>query len=473
MAPASPFTTGLLTLTLLFTGGCTVVGPDYQPPDQTALAPQWQAPLPTGSSKLSLQEWWKGFADEGLSALVEATLSQNFNLEAMQGAIEAARAVLVVQQGAELPQATLAGKIGRSGNTPNPTVPTVTSKSMIVDAAWELDLFGRVKLATESAEAKVAAREADLQALRISLTAEVARLYSDLRGCQQLVTLLQSDVASRQKTAEIVQKSVAAGFIAAGEGSLSQASYADARSQLTAQQATCELTIKNLVALSGLAEPEVRNLLGQGGNKWPQATAFTLTTLPAQLLSQRADLVSAEQELMAANAEIGVAEANRYPRLSLLGNVTIGVISQGSKVTDNQPWSFGPALSLPILDGGVLAANVKGAKARHRIALANYRQAVQNAVKEVESALVNLVSSQTRRQDAHLAAREYANYFQASEENWRKGGISLLSLEETRRLTLNAQKAVVQLEMQQVQSWINLYKALGGGWQQGEGTDPS
>ncbi|HIJ82804.1 MAG TPA: efflux transporter outer membrane subunit [Magnetococcales bacterium] len=446
--------------------GCLVLGQDYQKPAEIVPVAAWQAALPHGGSQEHMTDWWGQFGDKVLTTLMDSTLNHHPSLEAAWAAIDVARAGLASQQAGDRLHADGGGKASRSGDHRNSTNREMTTLGTVVDAGWEIDLFGRVKRATEEAQAKVAARQADWQGLRVSLAAEVATLYVEWRGCERLRESLSAEISSRQISVDTNEKAIQAGLVAPSEGELAHGGLADARAQLILQQASCDLVIKGLVALSGLGEVSLRQHLAASANQWPAVVPFRVTSVPAQLLSQRPDLASAEEELVAANAEVGVAEAGRYPRLSLLGSVGIGIGSVGNSTLNNQPWSFGPALSLPLWDGGLREAGVRSAKGRRQMALANYRLAVQNAVREVEVALVNLAGTKNRIQDTREAASRFSAYLTASQDNWRKGGISLLTLEEARRKSMGAERAVIQLERQEVQQWITLYKALGGGWSQ-------
>ncbi len=457
-----------LCSSLVMLAGCAVMGPDYRRPPEVLPTAGWQATLPQGGTPENPTDWWARCEDPALSALLAATCANHPGLEGAKGAIDAARAALTGQQATEKPQVTLGSAANRSGNHPNPAVLSMSTVGMTVDAGWELDLFGRVKRATEGARAKVAAREADLHGLRVTLAAEVATLYADLRGCERMVASMAEEIASRVKSVEATRAAIRAGLTAASDGELAEAGLSDARSQVIAQQGVCDVTVKGLVALSGLPEPAVRERLRPGRGRLPGMAPFVVRTVPAQLLGQRPDLASAEAELMAANAGIGEAEANRWPRFSLLGSVGSSSSAMGSVTLRNQPWSFGPALQLPVFDAGARAANVRAAEAKRRIALANFRQAVTNAVREVESVLVNLASTRDRSTDTRKAATGFAAFLAASETHWSKGGISLLALEEARRKSIGAERAVIELERREAQLWINLYKALGGGWTPGE-----
>jgi NodT family efflux transporter outer membrane factor (OMF) lipoprotein len=342
---------------------------------------------------------------------------------------------------------------------------TQTTTGVAVDAAWELDMFGSVRRATEGARARLQGTERDWHQARVSLAAEVATDYTTYRACQQLVIANDREARSRRETAKLVSVSVDAGFTAPADGYLATAGAATASSNLAAQQAQCDLTVKSLVALTGMGEPELRRLLGADA-VLPVPAEFTIASLPVALISQRPDLASAESAVAAASADVGVAEASRYPRLSLSGSISFGVVNIAGKNTEATSWSFGPALTVPLFDAGKRRADVRSAEARYAQALANYRLAVRNAVKEVEQALVNLDSAAHRETDARAAAESSQRYFRAVEANWRSGGANLITLEDARRTANNAELSLIGLQRDRVLNWISLYKALGGDWQQ-------
>jgi NodT family efflux transporter outer membrane factor (OMF) lipoprotein len=196
----------------------------------------------------------------------------------------------------------------------------------------------------------------------------------------------------------------------------------------------------------------------------PVPAQFTVTSLPVGLISQRPDLGAAERALAAASADIGSAEASRYPRLSLTGSISYGFVRLSGKSNEASSWAFGPALSVPLFDAGKRKAAVSSAEARYDEALANYRQAVRTAVKEVEQALVSLDSAARREADARAAAENSQRYYNAVEANWRSGGAGLLTLEEARRTAIAAEQALIALQRDRVLNWVSLYKALGGDW---------
>jgi multidrug efflux system outer membrane protein len=182
-------------------------------------------------------------------------------------------------------------------------------------------------------------------------------------------------------------------------------------------------------------------------------------------LMQRPDIAAAERELAAASAEIGIAQAARYPGLTLSGAIGYQTLRSGATTIDGQLWSFGPAaLSLPIFDAGRRAAAVDSAQGRYDEALAGYIGRSRQAVREVEQSLVRLDSASSREDDARRAAENYATAFRAADDRWRVGAGSLLDLEVVRRLAVVSRTQLITVQRERIAAWISLYRAAGGGW---------
>ena len=442
--------------------GCATVGPDFTRP--VAVAPAaWQAAQPHDGTPAALVDWWAQFNDPVLAGLIADADAASPTLMAAAGRIAEARAGLTVSEANRFPTVDGSASAMRSGTERDTPVAARTTGTVAVDSAWEIDLFGRVQRSTEAAEARLAARQFDWHEARVSLAAEVASSYVNYRACRQLQSARADDVLSRTETNRMTRVSVDAGFNTPADAELARASLADARADLEDQRAQCEVTIKSLVALTGVPETDLRSRLGEGVPPLPVPAAFVVDVVPLAVLSQRPDLAAAERDLAAASADIGAAEANRYPRLSLSGSVSLSSVLTGAAAT-SLPWSIGPALSLPIFNGGALTAEVKGAEARLMQQQAAYESAVRAAVREVEQALVTLDSAQRREADARTAMEGYARFLAATETHWLAGGVSLLSLEDARRSATTAQRKLITLQRDRVLDWISLYKAVGGGW---------
>jgi NodT family efflux transporter outer membrane factor (OMF) lipoprotein len=256
-----------------------------------------------------------------------------------------------------------------------------------------------------------------------------------------------------------------AGFEAPANAALARASAAQGNSQLTQRRAQCDLLVKGLVALTGLAEPALREQLKPGQARVPQPAPIAMASVPAQVLAQRPDVLNAELEVVAASADVSQAQAQRYPRVGLAGSVSGVRFESPQGAQSGTVWAIGPlTVSLPLFDGGTRRANVVAAQARYDEAGALYRAKLRTAVREVEEALVALQSTADRSADAQVATEGFEASYRATEARFKGGLGSLFELEDARRSALLAQIALIDLQRERSTAWIALYRALGGGW---------
>lgn len=456
--------------------GCTAIGPDYQPP-KTRIPDTWTAPIPHGGELAALQDWWAQFEDQTLINLIEAAEADSPSLQRALASIDSARANLGTAESARWPTLNGTGRVNRTrqlgsaggsggalGMTAGQDSITATygTRSVGFDTSWELDLFGKARRNAEAAEARLAAQTHDWHEARVSLAAEVADTYVQYRGCQLLVDVYQQELTSMETTDRATRQSVAAGFTSAADGSRTRASMAGTQSKLEAQQVSCRLLMTALQSLTGIAPDTLSGWLAQPADHLPKPRAFRIDRVPADALRQRPDVAALERRLAATSAEIGAAKADLYPGLSLSGDIALTTYSLLSSSV--RTWSFGPALTLPIFDGGRRRAVVRRAEAGYRIAYADWRQGVKKAVREIEEALVNLDGANRRRSKAAEAAAMHQAYYESVQAQWQEGGRTLLELEDARRLALEAEVEHLGLLRDQVQYWVALYKAIGGGW---------
>ncbi|MDB5765248.1 MAG: Outer rane component of tripartite multidrug resistance system [Collimonas fungivorans] len=457
--------------------GC-VVGPTYQEPSPAtssqAVLPQFQASLPqtaangNGTGAADLTGWWSQFDDPLVSELVAAAQASNPSLAQALARIAQARAAAGSAGSALFPSLAADASSTRSkslsGTTGLGSASIITTNSTAAfDASWELDLFGGKRKTAEAANARVFARNADWYGAKVSLAAEVGSTLVNYRACVAIAAMLAQDLKSREQTAQLTALKVKAGFTAPADGALINGSTADARQKLVVQRTECDLDVKALVALTDIPEPALRTKLAVN-ERLPTPRGFVVESVPAQALSQRPDIAVAERELAAASAEINVAQANRYPSLSLLGSIGIGGFRFDGSSSRSDTWSFGPSLKLPLFDAGLRRAQVDLARGRYDEAYAGYQLQVRSAAREIEEALVRLDAAARREDDAALAAKEYESYFRANDDKFKAGSGSLFELEDARRTFLSAQQTQISVQREHVTAWIALYKALGGGW---------
>lgn len=463
-----------LTRTIGSLGACVflascAIGPEYHSPEP-ATAPQWQAPLPHGGNPATLVDWWNQFDDPLVAELIAIAESDSPTLDLALARVKQSRAVVTAARSTLFPAIGLSASRIRSGGHPVVYEQTISRGGF--DASWELDLFGGNRRGGEAAEARLQGAQAAWHDARISLAAEIGLEYAGLRSCQARLEDADNELTSRRATEKLTMTMVNAGLAAPADGALAQASAAEGAMRLLAQRVECDIGIKALVALTGLDEPQLRKRLAPNHGRLPLPATLAVSEVPARVVSARPDIVVAERNLAAASAEIGVAEAARYPRLTLLGMIGRQRQSIDGTSSSGGIWSFGPTVDLPIFDAGRRAADADAARARHDEALATYKGRVRNAVREVEEALVRLGTANERENASRRAAENFDAVFRAAEQRWQVGIGSQLDLEETRRLAIAARSQHRLVQYSNLAAWIGLYRASGGGWTPENAVEP-
>ena len=445
---------------------CSTVRLPSQP--ETPAPAAWSAALPHGGDPLAMADWWGRFDDPLLPLLIKQAQNSSPSVGQALARIRQARAGLRGAEAGRYPSLTLNAQASRGASAVG-GFSAATQSAVAADARWEIDLFGATRAEVAAAGARAEQATLGWHDARVSLAAEVAQTYVNLRSCEAQRTVLEQDAGSQNQTAALTREKVRVGFEAPANGALADGAAADASNRAIAQRADCDVLIQTLAVLTGQAPAALRDGLAPRSARLPQPPLFAVTSLPTQLLAQRPDIAAAEREVVAAAAEVGVAEAARYPRLSFGGSIGVAGLRVGGSSSDGRTWGFGPSLSLPILDGGAIAAREEAARGRYDEARAALDGRLRRAVGEVEQALLRLDSATRREADAERASSGFRDYFNAAEERWRIGAGSLIEREDARRIALNAQSALLAVQRDRVLGWIALYRGLGGGW---SGADP-
>lgn len=455
--------------------GC-VVGPNYQPPREQA--PQrWATQLAGGESDTpaALASWWMSFKDPELDTLIGTAVRSNLTVRVAEERVREARAARDVVAGGQWPSAAASAaysrnRYGAHSYPPLGSFPGVPLDynlyNLGFDAAWELDLFGGVRRAVEASNAQVGAAEYARRDVLVSVLAEVARNYIDARAYQERLAVTRENIVAQQDTVELTRSRYRGGLA----------------SDLEVEQATALLTSTqaDLPALeTGFAQSvhELSVLLGENPGalleRMSRAKPIPLTPplvpvgLPSDLLRRRPDVERAERELAASTAEIGVAEAQFFPKFSLTGAIGVESTSTSNLLEyASRYWSVGPTIQWNLFQGGSLRANVRVQRARAEEAFDSYRQTVLIALQDTENALVAYSKEQTRRQSLVQTVQSSQAAFQLSSELYRSGLVDFLNVLVTERALYNAQDALVGSTQSMSLDLVQLYKALGGGWQE-------
>lgn len=458
-----------LCLTLLL-AGCAAVGPDYVPPklSDAGVPGQWTSGSDMAGSDKAVAntspafQWWAELDDPLLNQMVTEGFRTSPTLDIAVARVSQARAAYAGTRAAELPAITGDAESERSAS--DSSGKPSTDSWLSTNASWEIDLFGTVRRGNEGAAARAAAQQATLADVRVSLAADITDAYLSFRACQSNVALSEQDVVSREATEKLTAASVTEGFTAPYQAIRSKASVAEAKTQLASTRAYCARQENLLTRLTGIPRPELmKQLAGKptGLDRLPVPRHFGVA-IPAQSLTQRPDIRAAERKVAAASADIGLAEADRYPRLTLNGSLGYEVEGTGGGALSFGTWSFGPSLSLPIFDGGRRKANVDIAKARYDEALAEFKAKARNAIQEVEDALTRYAAAHERAENARVSANQYQQFFKTVEIRYREGASNLLELEDARRSMLDAQQTLLNVMQERLQAWVALNRATGG-----------
>ncbi|MBU1564139.1 MAG: efflux transporter outer membrane subunit [Proteobacteria bacterium] len=446
---------------------CTAVGPNYQPPQQE-VPPHWQATnanIAEPTAGPVGETWWTLFNDSLLDTLVAEATAANLNLRKAEARIREARAQRIIAGATgSLGAATSASTARRSDNTSSASG-TQDLFQIGLDARWELDLFGGLQRATESADASLAASHEEMRDVLVSLQAEVARNYLEMRGSQKRLATTHNNITTQEKTVALVQ-----GRFQMGLGN--ELDLMNAKTQLSLTKAalpplarSIRQTMHQLAILLGKAPANlITRLSGEGpGLTLPQQIPINL---PSDLLRQRPDIRVAERRLAAATADIGVATADLFPKFSLTGLLGLQSNSLSDLVTSgSRYWSIGPTISLALFNRGKVRAGIEVKNARRDQAFADYQQTVLSALGEVENGLVAFSLEQETLgilKDAVISGERAVTIANGLYE----AGLSdFLNVLQSERALFQSQDQMAQSEQRLTLSLVAIFKALGGGWQ--------
>lgn len=450
-------------------GGCSMM-PTYERP-AAPIAGDWPV-LGTAADKAGAKaaadiEWQSFFSDSKLRQLIEASLNNNRDLRVAVLNIEQARAQFQIKRADQYPtiNAAVTGsrQPTRAPNGDNVTASVYTAGLAVT--AYEIDFFGRVASLKEQALAQYLATEEGRKTTQISLISNVANTYLSLLADDELLGIIQQTVATREESFKL-------GKLRFDNGVTSELDLRQAESLLEAARLSLAqlvrqraLDINALTLLVG--QPLVGDLALPGGKTLADAPMMrdVPAGLPSDLLTRRPDVRQAEQQLMAANANIGAARAAFFPRISL----TSSIGSASSHLTDlfksgSYGWSLAPQLVLPIFDAGRNQAGLGSANAGRDIAVAQYEKSIQTAFREVADALAGRATLGEQLRAAQAQAQAEAVRFKLADLRYKNGIASSLDALDAQRSLFTVQQALVQTRLAQLQSQVTLYKTLGGGW---------
>lgn len=450
--------------------GCASVGPDHRAPAFDVPA-QWlrtEAPTaarPTSAESSDLSAWWLALGDPLLPPLIDEALRNGADTRLAVARLRQARASRL-QTGAEA-WPTLSASASATRSKSSAATGTGRTSSLYAagfDASWEPDIFGSTRRAIEAAQAEQEVAEANVQSAQISLAAEVALNYVELRSYQERLKLARENLANQTQTHQISAWRVQAGLAGSLDAEQARANMEQTRAQIPALQTSLAQAEHRLAVLLGrLPEGLHEQLAAEAA--LPVAPERIAVGIPAQALAQRPDVRAAERTLAAATARVGQAEAARYPQLTLSGSIGLQSLALSAlHAPEALTRSLAGSLSAPIFDAGRIRQQIEVQSAVQEQALISYELAVRTALREVEDAIVALANDRTREQALAQAAEAAHNAALLARQQYASGLIDFQTVLSTERTQLSVDDALASARASSVTSLIQLYKALGGGW---------
>jgi len=449
--------------------GCVTVGPDYSPPNMQ-VPEVWQNEISEGingtqSDQGDLARWWTNFNDPVLTGLIERAVTGNLNLKQALNSVRQARIQRGIADADRFPSVNSSGSAGRTYSKDMSGDFTGTNSFRLgLDASWEVDLFGGVKRSIEAADANLEATEESYRDVLVSLLAEVALNYIEVRSYQAQLLVAESNLKSQEETYNITKWRYQAGLTTELDVENASKNLEQTRSQIPSLKSSLKQTKNRIAVLLG-SEPGALDSELDEYRPIPVAPNEIALGIPADLLRRRPDLRKAERELAAQTAKIGVAEAERYPRVSLLGDIGLSALALGNLFSsDSLSTGVSSGISWPVYDAGRIMKNIEIQYAAQEQKLIAYKAALLTALEDVENSMTSYTYDLARRESLLKASESAEQAAETSRAQYSSGLIDFQSVLEAESTLLTFQNNVVQSDAQTIKDIIGLYKALGGGW---------
>jgi NodT family efflux transporter outer membrane factor (OMF) lipoprotein len=444
--------------------GCAALPPAETPLPATPVPAAWQGPAgatPPGQTPTALAQWWQRFNDPQLASLVTLALEAGTEVRSTRATLQQARALREVKSAGLLPGVGASASAQRSRSGSNDAS---NSFAAGFDASWEPDIFGGNRSGVNAAEADAQAAEASLAQVQVSMAAEVAVTYIELRGLQARLAIARSNLSSQSETLQITRWRGQAGLASSLDVEQAVAASEQTRAQIPALETSLAQTLNSLAVLTGQAPGALQAALGVAAPV-PQASSDLALAIPAQTLRQRPDVRAAERRISAALSRVAQADAARYPGFNLSGSLglralTLGTLTNGASVAS----SLLAGVSVPLFDGGAARAQVRAQEAALEQARVSYEATVLTALQDVEDALVSLQGNRERLARLQGAADAAANADLLARQRYHSGLIDFRTVLDTQRTLLSTQDSVESIRANVSADLVRLYKALGGGW---------
>ena len=459
----------LLLCTVVLLSGCMTVGPDYSPAKLDTSA-EWHSPLKAGlnaeePNPQELTHWWRLLNDPQLTHLVEQALTENLDLKEARSRVREARALRGLKRAAFFPVLDANADATKSKSSQNSG--SGIERDLYAagfDASWELDIFGGVKRSAEAAQAGLEATQEDLRDLQVSLLAEVALNYIDIRTYQIRLKVNQENIQAQQQSYELNDSRYQSGII--GELPLQESLriLETTHAQRPVLEAGLDAAKNRLAVLLGNRPGQLHNALA-AVQPLPQLPLSVAVGIPAETLRRRPDVRRAERNLAAQTARIGVATAELYPAFRLSGSLGLEALSLGNLFqAGSKVWDIGPGVSWNLFNAGAVRRNIEVQNARQEQALIQYERSVLQAQEEVENALMAFAREQEHQASIAKASTAAKRAEELARDQYQAGLVNFNNVLDAQRSLLILRDELAKSDGAVVSNLIRLYKALGGGW---------
>ncbi|THV20291.1 efflux transporter outer membrane subunit [Peteryoungia ipomoeae] len=457
-------------LFMLLLSGC-VVGPNHETP-QTTLPVKFSEGSLKPNGDVTMAAWWTTFNDRRLNGLVETGLRENLSVQQAIERITAAEANFQAADAGAFPQLNSAASFevsGARGTGDSASRPTTRTSGGQLSASWLLDLFGQYRRSKESAGATLDAAYASADVAKLTYLSSVVSAYIDARYYQERIAIARKNLGSRRETLDLTRLQLEAGAASRLDVVQAEGLVNSTLAEIPGLETQFRQATHRIAFLLGLpAASLVADL--QKGAPQPYARRSISAGVPADLIRNRPDIRAAERSLAAAVAEVGVAEAALYPSISLSGSISPAHIAASGVDGSLTTWGFGPSLNLPIFDAGARRANIKAKESAAREAYLTWKEAVLNAVQEVENAMVAVNRARQTVSALTATVRSYEEALSLATASYRDGASSLLDVLDAQRNVASAQANLAQAVQQMATNYVNLNVAIGGGYAWGATT---
>jgi NodT family efflux transporter outer membrane factor (OMF) lipoprotein len=463
----------IMAMCLVLLTGCTV-GPDYHPPNVTTPS-SWTSPLADGetNSPAHLAAWWKNFNDTNLDSLMATAVQSNLTLRIAEDHVREARAERGVVTGGLWPSVGSSASYSRNRFGANSFPPLAKFGVPLdynlynagFDAAWELDIFGGTRRAVEAANAEIGGAEYGQRDVLVSLLAEVARNYVGARGYQQRLAITRQNIQVQQQILDLTSNRFQNGLSSDLNVQQATALLTATEAQVPSLETGFDQSVHHLAMLLGQPPGALMDEMS-AEKPIPLTPPEVPVGLPSDLLQRRPDVQRAESELAAATARIGEAKADFFPKFSLTGFAGLESVSANNWFDyASRYWSAGPTVQWELFQAGSIRANVRVQNARQEQALDSCQQTVLVALEDAENALTAYAREQTRRKSLAQSVRANERALELATQLYNNGLADFLGVLDSERSLFAAQDALVQSDQAVSLDLVQLYKALGGGWQ--------